>query len=325
MEFNTVKQLNKKVSKFTLGCPSASRDVRQVDIAATTKRLQAAWDHGINTFDVSELYADGNCAIAMAGAIQSLDLKREDYVLVASVFSGTIGGSTEESLSEQVNKQLHTLLRNLRVHYIDILFVRPPDSKTSVEEVVKIMSRFVQETNLRCWGTSGWSKSDIKTAHEYAKNDNLKSPILDRREYNMIWQNQVEEEYKNVYPDYKMGLAVSFPLYHAILTGKHDDRISGNSSFASEDEITTILGKVSEIAKKLKCTMSQVALAWILKNKHVSTIILKPSNARLIEKYVESLRFVDQLTPEIMKEIDNARKSAQEVPIETFSKFNVLQ
>ncbi len=109
-----------------------------------------------------------------------------------------------------------------------------------------------------------------------------------------------------------MGLTIWSPLASGVLTGKYNEEIPQNSRLASEAWLIPedmqvridIVKKLTKIADKVGCSMTQLALAWCLKNSHVSTVILGASRLEQLQHNLAALDYKEKLTAQVMTEID---------------------
>jgi aryl-alcohol dehydrogenase-like predicted oxidoreductase len=138
----------------------------------------------------------------------------------------------------------------------------------------------------------------------------------------MLAREKVEREYSLLYEYYGTGLTTFSPLKTGILTGKYNDGIPEDSRiFNASDNFTKSqkekygdpvwqaeiaqVRKLKPIAEKLGCDQAALALAWVIKNPHVSSAITGASKVQQVTDAVKSLEVVPKLTDEIMKEIDD--------------------
>lgn len=135
----------------------------------------------------------------------------------------------------------------------------------------------------------------------------------------MFIRERFEAEYSPLYKLYNYGTTVWSPLYQGILTGKYNDGIPEDSRYGKiskssaskfdEPETKAQIEKVScltKIAEKLGGSMASLALAWVIKNPHVSVAILGATKASQITENVKCLELYPKLTEEVMKEISEA-------------------
>jgi aryl-alcohol dehydrogenase-like predicted oxidoreductase len=161
----------------------------------------------------------------------------------------------------------------------------------------------------------------VATAWRYADRLGLIGPVMEQPQYNMLAREKVEKEFEHLYEEVGLGLTIFSPLKIGILTGKYNDGIPKDSRLGSSDDafvkgmnkrvgdeswkkdIETV-AKLKPIADKLEITQANLAMAWVLKNKNVSSAITGASRPEQIYETVKALDVVERLTPEIMKEID---------------------
>lgn len=146
-------------------------------------------------------------------------------------------------------------------------------------------------------------------------------PIMEQPQYNMLAREKVEKEFALLYENYGTGLTIFSPLKTGILTGKYNDGIPPDSrianasdkyttgqkeSFGNEKWLAEIaqVRKLKPIAEKLGCDQAALAMAWVVRNPHVSSAITGASKVQQVTDAVKSLDVVPKLTDEIMKEID---------------------
>ncbi|MGC8637974.1 MAG: aldo/keto reductase, partial [Athalassotoga sp.] len=146
-------------------------------------------------------------------------------------------------------------------------------------------------------------------------------PVVEQPQYNMLKRDRVEKEYLPIYEKYGMGLTIWSPLNAGILTGKYNEGIpkgsrldifkdngglKGNIDEAGGLNEKTIgkVRKLTKIAEGLGVKMSQLAIAWVLKNNHVSSAILGVSKIEQLYENLESVKIKDKLTPDVMKSIE---------------------
>jgi aryl-alcohol dehydrogenase-like predicted oxidoreductase len=137
----------------------------------------------------------------------------------------------------------------------------------------------------------------------------------------MLKREKVEKEYLPIYEKYGMGLTIWSPLNAGILTGKYNNGIpkgsrldlfkdngglKGNINEAGGLNEKTLerVRKLTRIADDLGVKTAQVALAWVLKNDHVSSAILGVSRIEQLQENIKSLEVKAKLTDGVMKEIN---------------------
>jgi voltage-dependent potassium channel beta subunit len=289
----------------------------QVDTRAARESLAAARDAGVNFFDNAEVYAAGQSEQIMGDALKQLGWPRISYIVSTKFFWG---------LNEAPN-QYHTLnrkyllnaidgsLKRFGLDYIDLVYCHRPDPNTPIEETVRAMSDMISSGRALYWGTSEWSADEIRAAYAVADTHHLHKPVMEQPQYHLLHRKRVEQEYFRLYEDFGLGLTTWSPLASGLLTGKYAAGVPDGSRAQLQgytwlrDSVThpgknQIVGNLAKLAEQLGCTMSQLALAWILKNSNVSTVITGASRVEQIQENMGAVEVADKLTPEVMDRID---------------------
>ena len=145
---------------------------------------------------------------------------------------------------------------------------------------------------------------------------NLIPPIVEQCQYSMLERKKVDNEYFDLFRMYKLGTTIWSPLKGGILTGKYlneipkgtrlDNREMMKNKYEKEkDSINPKIQKLKDLAeKKVGCSLAQLAVAWVIANKDVSTCILGASKASQLDENFKALEVVKKLTPEILTEIE---------------------
>ena len=282
--------------------------------------MQKAYEAGINFFDNAESYAGGRSEEVMGSILDKFAWPRDTYVLSSKVFWGGKKPNQEGLSRKHVIEACHAALKRLRVEYLDLYFCHRPDPNTPIEETVRAMDTLVQQGKILYWGTSEWSAAEIMEAYAIARECHLTPPTMEQPQYNMLVRQKVEEEFKRLYQSIGLGTTIWSPLASGFLTGKYNQGIPDGSRLSMpaydflvkrfermrERGVIEVLDTIQSIAHKLGITMPQLAIAWCLQNRDVSTVILGASHLEQLEENLKSLDAVESLDDEIMGEIDIA-------------------
>ncbi|WP_036207585.1 potassium channel beta subunit family protein [Novilysobacter arseniciresistens] len=272
----------------------------QVGRGTARDLVATAWDHGVNFFDNAESYANGEAERVMGDVIADLRLPRDGYCVSSKVFFGAAADPrpTQRGLSRKhVTDACHDALRRLRVDYLDLFYCHRPDPETPVEETVRAMDALIRQGKVLYWGTSEWSAAQIREAHKIARAQHLHAPTMEQPQYNLLHRERVELEYAPLYAEHGMGATTWSPLASGLLTGRYNDGVSEDGRFGSLGPHLrrTIVGDESErrldrarrftaVAQEVGVAPAPLAIAWCLRNPHVSSVILGASRvAQLVE------------------------------------------
>ncbi len=319
MHYRRLGQSGIKVSEISYGAWVTFGN--QLSQQEATELVHAAYDRGINFFDNADVYARGQAEIIMGKAIQGLP--REGLVLSSKVFWPTMPGPNGRGLSRKhMTESLHASLRRLQTDYLDIYYCHRFDPDTPVEEVVYTMNIFIQQGKILYWGTSEWTAAQIVEAVGLARQHHLIPPVVEQPQYNMLHRRRVEMELAPVARRFGIGLTTWSPLYSGILTGKYNDGIPEGSRASLEnmgwirDRITPeVIAKVrqlSALAAELDMTTAQLAIAWLLRRKEVSSVITGATRMDQLEENLGAAEALDKLGDEVLERIEAILQNAPE-------------
>jgi voltage-dependent potassium channel beta subunit len=317
MRYRRLGRSGLRVSELSLG--SWVTYGNQLGSETARECMAAAYDAGVNFFDNAEAYAKGQSETIMGEALRALGWRRTSYVVSTKFFWGLHDGPNEKNT---LNRKylLHAIdgsLARLRLDYVDLVFCHRPDPETPIEETVWAMHDMIVRGKALYWGTSEWSAAEIVRAWEIAGRHHLHKPVMEQPQYNLLHRDRVEREYARLYDEIGLGTTVWSPLASGVLTGKYNDGIPPDSRGTVKGyewlaERLTDAGKLAQVrrlapvAQDLGCTMAQMALAWCLKNPHVSTVITGASRVAQVHENMKALDVVPRLTSEVMARIDAA-------------------
>jgi len=215
----------------------------------------------------------------------------------------------------------------MSIYYIaiDLIFFTP------MEEVCRGMDFIINQGWAFYWGTSEWTAQQLTEALAICRENHLIAPIVEQPQYNMFTRERVEVEYEPLYRQDSLGLGLTIlsPLKYGLLTGKYNNGVPEGSRLQldfftdTRNRLTTDEGKgdiqkviqLTEIANEIGCTMAQLAIAWCVKNQRVSCVILGASRPEQVIENVESVKFVDSITPEIDGRIEEILKNKKTRPV----------
>lgn len=253
--------------------------------------VAAAWDHGINFFDNAEGYAHGEAERVMGDVIGDLRLPRDGFAVSSKVMFGSLAEPRpmQRGLSRKhVHDACHGALARMRVDYLDLFFCHRPDPDVPVAETVAAMDALVRQGKVMYWGTSEWPAALVREAHAVARAHHLQPPTMEQPQYNLLQRRRVELEYAPLYAEFGMGITTWSPLASGLLTGKYNAGIPEGSRAAGHDWLRERLEadggrelararRFTALAGELGVEPAALAIAWCLRNPHVSTVILGAS------------------------------------------------
>ncbi len=313
MEYRRLGKSGLKVSALSLGAWVTYGG--QVGQDTARECMIAAREAGVNFFDNAESYAAGKAEEVMGNVIKQEGWRREDLVISTKIFWGGKGPNDTGLSHKHVIEGVNNALKRLQLEYVDLVFCHRPDPNTPIEETVRAMDIVIKQGKAFYWGTSEWSAAEIMRADAIARQYNLTPPTMEQPQYNMLMRDRFEKEYAPLYSELGYGTTIWSPLASGLLTGKYNDGIPEGTRLShpdyqwlqrlvTEDRVAKIR-QLKDVADELGCSQAQLALAWCLKNPHVSTVITGASRAEQVHENMKALEIANTLTDDTMKRIDD--------------------
>ena len=289
-----------KVSELSFGSWVTFKG--QLDESRAIELMRYAFDKGVNFFDNAEVYAGGDAEILMGRALKKLCWRRSAYVISTKFFWGLHDGPNEKDTLNRkyLMEAVDGSLARLQLDHVDLIYCHRPDPQTPMEEVVRAMSDIIDQGKAHYWGTSEWGAEQIEEAWHIADRRNLHRPQMEQPQYNVLVHERVEKEYAQLYEKIGLGLTTWGPLRSGLLSGKYAAGEPTDSRAALPgygwlrerwtDREREIVVKLGAIADGVGCTLSQLSIAWILRNHHVSTVILGASKLEQLQENLAATR-----------------------------------
>ncbi|WP_422447648.1 aldo/keto reductase [Thermoanaerobacterium sp. DL9XJH110] len=286
------------------------------DDESSVRAVQAAYDMGINFFDVAPVYGFGHAEELLGKALKG----KRDKVIIASK-CGLVWDDSKRITNllsrESILREIDDSLRRLGTDYIDIYQMHWPDYNTPIEETMDALNRIKKEGKIRYIGASNFPIKLLDEARKYGE------IVSHQCLYNMIDRNA--DFYHNIPLYYKtekeiiphcrenrIAFIPYSPLCQGLLTGtfkpgkNFDEKDVRNANPELQGEkLQRNLGIVEElkkIADRIARPLSQLALNWLIKNEVVTTIIAGATKIPHIKDNVESATW--ELDDETYREIN---------------------
>lgn len=326
MEYRYLGSSGLKVSSLSFGAWVTFGSQMGIDLAYDC--MNAAYEAGVNFFDNAEVYASGQAETIMGEVIKKAGWKRSDLVVSTKIFWGGPGPNDRGLSRKHILEGTDAALKRLQTDYVDLIYCHRPDLHTPVEETVRAMSHLINQGKALYWGTSEWSALQIQEAYHIARREHLVPPTMEQPEYNMFNRDKIEKEYLPLYSSIGLGTTIWSPLHSGILTGKYNNGIPEGSRMTVDgyewlrkmmesEKGRERLAKVREmtgVAQELGLSMAEMALAWCLKNPHVSTVITGASKPEQVTQNMKALDAVAKLTPDVMATLESILQNKPEQP-----------
>ena len=270
--------------------------------------IDRAFDLGVNLIDTANAYGRGAAEIFLGEVLAGRP--RDSYVLATKVFFPM--SSTDKGLSRaQIFKQVDASLKRLRVEYIDLYQCHRYDSETPLEETMAALSDVVRRGKARYIGFSEWTAQNIRDAFALPGGERF---VSSQPQYSLLWR-RAEEKIIPLSAANEVSQIVWSPLAQGVLSGKYlpgvevpaesraaSDSMGGYMQSLLRPEILKAVQMLKPLAEHAGCTLSQFALAWVLRLPNVASAIVGASRPeQLEENAVASGLFVE---PELFKKAE---------------------
>ena len=214
-----------------------------------------------------------------------------------------------------LSQAIDASLERLGLDFVDLVFCHRPDPNTPIEETVWAMSDMVSQGKALYWGTSEWGADEIRAAYDIADRHHLHKPQMEQPQYNILWRDRVEKEYRRLYEDIELGTTIWSPLASGLLSGKYLNGVPEGSRATlpgyewlrgqlTDEGRNRKVAELKVIADELDVTLTQLSLAWCAKNPNVSTVITGASSAAQVRENMTALDVMALLSDEVMERID---------------------
>jgi voltage-dependent potassium channel beta subunit len=311
MHYRRLGRSGIKVSEISMGAWVTFGN--QISDQVASELVHTAYDHGVNFFDNADVYAKGKAEEVLGKAI--MDIPRETLIISSKVFFPTMDGVNGRGLSRKhINESIHASLKRMNLDYLDIYFCHRYDPDTTVQEVVQTMDMLVRQGKILYWGTSQWDSFHLIRAITFAKQNGLIPPMVEQTKYNLLYRKRVEYDLEPICREYGIGLTTYSPLSGGLLSGKYNNGIPESSRAKMDDMVwlqheinSDNINKVrqlTDIARGIGATTAQLAIAWLLRRKDVSSVIIGASRLEQLDENLAAADFNEKISDGVLDNIE---------------------
>lgn len=311
MQYRHLGRAGVRVSTISLGSWLTYGNAVEEEVAINC--IQKAYEAGVNFFDTANVYNRGSAERTVGRALSAFP--RESYVLATKVYFPMGEGPNDRGLSRKhIVEQCNASLRRLNVDYIDLYQCHRYDPETPVEEVLRALDDLVTQGKVLYTGVSEWAAYQISDAAHTARELNLDKIVSNQPVYNMLTR-YIEREVIPICEREGIGQIVFSPLAQGVLTGKYqpgqqpqqgtraaNSQLNMFMSDLMSDKTLAAVQNLQKLAQQGGYTLSQLALAWVLRQPNVSSAIIGASRPEQVEENVKASEIT--LSQDMLQGID---------------------
>ncbi|WP_435929659.1 aldo/keto reductase [Dryocola sp. BD613] len=273
--------------------------------ADAEKLVGGALDAGINFIDTANVYSEGRSEIITGQALKNLKIPRENVVVATKVFGETGTGSANSRGSSRyhIMNSVKESLQRMQLDHIDLYQLHGFDPATPVEETLRALDTLVQHGHVRYIGVSNWAAWQIMKALGISERLGL-AKFASLQAYYTIAGRDLERDLAPMLQSEGVGLMVWSPLAGGLLSGKYgrdgkaeegSRRIEFDFPPVNKDRAFDCVDVMREIADGKGVSVAQVALAWLLHQQVVSSVIIGAKRVDQLNDNIAAaeIRFTD--------------------------------
>jgi aryl-alcohol dehydrogenase-like predicted oxidoreductase len=252
--------------------------------------VNRAFELGINFIDTANVYGRGAAETFLREALAGR--KRDSYVLATKLW-GDMGGGNQGLSRAQVEKQLDDSLKRLRTDYVDLYQCHRYDPNTPLEETMEALTRAKQSGKVRWIGFSEWSPDQIEASIALKGVEHF---VSSQPQYSLLYR-RIEKKVIPISAANGISQIVWSPIAQGVLSGKYlpgakipdhtrasSDAMGGFIKSWLETPVLEAVQKLKPLAREAGCTLTQFALAWVLREPNVASAIVGASRPEQLDE-----------------------------------------
>ncbi len=297
-----------KVSALCLGSMMFGDQTEEGEAASIVAH---AHDNGVNFIDTADVYSKG-ASESMVGRL--IATTRNDWVLASKLGNGMSDKPNSTGYSRLwVLRECHASLQRLATDHIDLYYLHRDVHGMDLEEPLRAIDQLLREGKIRYWGLSNFRGWRIAQAVYMARQLNMPAPVACQPYYNLL-NRQPENEILEACRELGLGVVPYSPVARGVLTGKYIPGTApaeGTRAGRADKRMlqTEFREESLQIAQQLKAwcdgkgvSIGHFAVAWVLANRAVSSVIAGPRTLAQWQDYLGALEV--SITPQDEAQVD---------------------
>ena len=329
MEYRQLGRTGMKVSALCLGTMTFGSDFYHIATVAQKEAdeiVRRAWESGINFFDTADIYSRGESEEILGKALKNIGIER-DAAVIATKVRGSMSDVDPNGTGlsrKHIMAACHASLRRLGTDHIDLYQVHGWDCHTPMDETLRALDDLVRSGKVLYAGCSNWPARHIARAQALADAGQWTGFSSLQAYYSLVGRD-LEHELLPLCREQGLGVLPWSPLSGGFLTGKYRRDRSAPADGRRKDfdfpPIDQVHGydaveAAESISQKIGATIPQVAIAWLLAQSGVSSVIIGAKRMNQLEDNLGAVQV--HLTGE-----DMARLSAITAPAPLYPQWMV--
>jgi aryl-alcohol dehydrogenase-like predicted oxidoreductase len=280
-----------------------------------------ALDAGINFIDTADVYAGGLSEQITGQALKNLKVPRDNVIIATKVFGEMGAGPNARGASRNhILDGVKASLKRLQLDHIDLYQIHAFDPATPIEETVRALDHLVQQGLVRYVGVSNWGAWQVVKALGIAERLGL-ARIESLQAYYTVAGRDLERDLIPMLRSEGIGLMVWSPLAGGLLSGKFgrdqqadegSRRVSFDFPPVNRDRAYACIDVMRPIAQEHGVSVAQIALAWLLHQPQVTTVIIGAKRPEQLADNIASTRVV--LSADERRRLDEVSALPAEYP-----------
>ena len=305
---------------MTFGSAGRFAAIAGLDQSESEALMKTAIDAGINFIDTANVYSEGQSEEITGRALKSLGVAREQLVIATKAMGPMGQGANDRGASRyHLMNQVEASLKRLQIDHIDLYQIHAWDAATPIEETLAALDNLVQRGLVRYIGVSNWAAWTIMKALGVSERLGLER-FASLQAYYTIAGRDLEREIVPMLLSENVGLMVWSPLAGGLLSGKYsregDKRDGRRAVFdfppVAQDRAYDAIDVMRTIADPKDATVAQIALAWLLHQPVVSTVIVGAKRAEQLTDNIAATKV--ELSADELARLDQVSKLPTEYP-----------
>ena len=320
MEYRNLGNSGLKVSSISIGnwLNGENLDFQETQFQVFSKFIDA----GVNFLDTAEEYGAGTAETVLGNVLKRGEWDRDNLVISTKFMwcDDKSVGLSRKRLLQQMRKSLS----RLQLDYVDIIFLHRFDHETPLLETIRAVNHLIEKGRTSYWGTSEFTPEQLMEVFKICEEQGFEPPIAEQCQYSMLCRETVEVSLPHFFDHYGLGTTVWSPLASGLLSGKYNDGVfpentrlgdpktsdfvkeRTNLLFSAEkrEQSIDMLRGIGGIAADLGVSQAQLALAWCMRNRDVSTAITGATSVAQVQDNLGCIELCNRLDEGVLRRIE---------------------